>query len=60
MLELSNDNLDSLICEMQAKFPNAGYQWIDGQVRQRGILVQQHRLRESVHLSTDQELILTG
>ncbi len=43
--ELSNDNRDSFISEVQTEFPNAGYRRIDGQLRQRGIVVQQHRLR---------------
>jgi AraC-like DNA-binding protein len=46
--DLSNNDLDNLVSEVQTEFPNAGYRRIDGQLRQRGILVQQHRLRESV------------
>ena len=46
--DLSNNDLDNLVFEVQSEFPNAGYRRIEGQLRQRGILVQQHRLRESV------------
>lgn len=46
--DLSNNDLDNLVSEVQSEFSNAGYRRIDGQLRQRGILVQQHRLRESV------------
>ena len=56
--DLSNNDLDNLVSEVQREFPNAGYRRIDGQLRQRGILVQQHRLRESVQRTDPDGVVL--
>ena len=41
--------LDHIVRELKEQFPNSGYRIMDGLLLQRGIRVQQLRVRESMH-----------
>ena len=44
---LTDDQLDSLVSEIQGQFPNAGNRQMYGLLSSRGVRVQFHRIRES-------------
>ena len=46
--DISDDELDSILRELQINYPNCGQQLLQGYLRQRGVIVQRRRLRESV------------
>ena len=46
--DISDDELDSILQELQRNHPNCGQQLLQGYLRQRSITVQRRRLRESV------------
>ena len=46
--EICDDELDSIIAQIQRENPNCGQQLMYGYLRNRGVHVQRHRLRESV------------
>ena len=47
-IDISDDELDTIVRDIQRENPNCGQQLICGYLRDRGINVQRHRLRESV------------
>ena len=47
--DIDDARLDHTIQELKQQFPNNGYRMMDGLLRQRGIHVQQLRLREAMH-----------
>ena len=46
---ISDAELDHAVQQLKEHFPNSGYRMIDGLLRQRGIRVQQLRVRDVVH-----------
>ena len=46
--EISDDELDSYLIQIQKENPNCGQQLLHGYLKAKGILVQRYRLRESV------------
>ena len=46
--EISDDELDSYLIHIQKENPNCGQQLLHGYLKDKGILVQRYRLRESV------------
>lgn len=46
--DVSDDELDTVLKELQRHYPNCGQQLLQGFLRQRGIIVQRRRLRESI------------
>ena len=46
--EISDDELDGYLSQIQKEHPNCGQQLLCGYLKDRGILVQRQRLRESV------------
>ena len=46
--ELSDGTLDSIVQHLKLSYPSLGYRMLDGLLRQRGIRIKQHRLRESL------------
>ena len=46
--DIPDDELDSILLELQRNYPNCGQQLFQGYLRQRGATVQRRRLRESV------------
>ena len=46
---LPDNELDIIVNEILIQFPNSGYRMMTGHLKRRGIRVQQHRLRESLH-----------
>lgn len=46
--DISDDELDSILRQLQRDYPNCGQQLLQGYLRQRGVIVQRRRLRESV------------
>ena len=46
--DISDDELDSILRELQRNHPNCGQQLLQGYLRQRGVIVQHRRLRESI------------
>jgi predicted transcriptional regulator len=51
---MTDDELDALVRDIQSQFPNAGYRRVYSQLRSRDIKVPQSRVRESMH-RTDPE-----
>ena len=47
--DIDDPELDHLVREIKVQFPNSGYRMMDGLLRQRGIRVQQLRVREAMH-----------
>jgi len=45
---ICDDELDSIVVQIQRENPNCGQQLMYGYLRDRGVHVQRHRLRESV------------
>ena len=45
---ISDTELNNIVTQGYLLFPNAGYRFIDGWLRQQGIKVQQNRVRQSV------------
>ena len=45
--DISDDELDSLVTQVQ-EYPNCGQQMIQGFLKDRGVCVQRHRLRDSL------------
>ena len=48
MTDISDTNLDAVVRNIQADFPNAGYRRMQSQLNLRGIKVSQSRVRESM------------
>ena len=46
--DISDDELDSILRQLQRDYPICGQQLLQGYLRQRGVIVQCRRLRESV------------
>ena len=46
--DISDDELDSILRQLQRNYPNCGQQLLQGYLRQKGVIVQHRRLRESV------------
>ena len=46
--EISDDELDSMISQLQRENPNCGQQMMRGYLRDRGINIQRYRLRSSI------------
>ena len=46
--DVSDDELDTVLRELQRQYPNCGQQLLQGFLRQRGIIVPCRRLRESI------------
>ena len=46
--EICDDELDSVIAQIQRENPNCGQQLMYGYLKDRGVHIQRHRLRESV------------
>ena len=46
--DISDDELDNILRQLQRDHPNCGQQLLQGYLRQRGVIVQRRRLRESV------------
>lgn len=46
--DISDDELDGILRQLQRDHPNCGQQLLLGYLRQRGVIVQRRRLRESV------------
>lgn len=59
---LTHDELDSTISEIKAQHPHLGEVMLNGHLHSRGIVVQRHRLRESIRRvdATGVELRRTG
>ncbi len=45
---ISNSDLDDLVSDLKQQYPTCGYRMMDGLLRQRGIRLQQLRVRESM------------
>ena len=46
---ISDVELVRIIREIKVQFPNSGYLLMDGLLRQRGMRIQQSRIREAMH-----------
>ena len=46
--DISDDELDGIVKQIQQEYPNCGQQLIQGFLRDKGVHVQRHRLRDSV------------
>lgn len=46
--EISDDELDSLLSQIQREHPNCGQQLLCGFLKDKGVIVQRHRLGESI------------
>ncbi|KAK7131781.1 hypothetical protein R3I93_018369 [Phoxinus phoxinus] len=46
--DLSNDDLDRTVAEIQNLYPNSGYRMMHGHLSSRGVKVQVERVRESL------------
>lgn len=45
---MNDDELDGVVRELKVQFPNSGYRIMDGLLRQKGIRIQQSRVREAM------------
>ena len=46
--EISDDELDSVMSQIQREHPNCGQQFLCGFLKDKGVFVQHYRLRESI------------
>ena len=45
---MNDDELDGIVREIKVQFPNSGYRIMDGLLHQRGMRIQQSRIREAM------------